>query len=535
MASYNLEIILIYILFLIAYVKPFIIIPLKSTDELYFTQLSKAELLINNKEIINKIFLKYINNVLYTDLYLGEPNQKAIAFLSHNDYGFCFYEEYSTKELIELGANNYNFYSKNKSTTIIPTDEYNYGYSFWSYLSHEEFLFLNKYSDDSVFNIELFDNKKLTKTEKRINFIYTIRNVSKMQNNSDFINMKKKFEKEQEELKKLNFTNFSYFSIGLNFGTRNSYHVVKSFVEEFLSKKEISNKEWSIYYYNSNKLSSKNNNAYDTFLIMGSSPHRYLSNIFNEKEQFSTYSERSLFSNNPVLSFYEIFTKVNNNTISLAKFDKSAELNFNFGLIRAPWQAKTVLEEKFFKKLVEQGKCFESKLDKTEYSYYAYYYCDKNKINEKEIKSFPGIFFQHNEFSYIFELNSGDLFETFGDIIIFKMVFYTSGGWILGKEFLKKYMLSFDDGDKKIYFYNKNYDVSEDNNYNTNDKNKFLTIKIILIIVGVIIFGITGFFIGKCIYNKKKIVSHELDDIEDDNFVNEENKAINESEDKLVA
>ena len=107
------------------------------------------------------------------------------------------------------------------------------------------------------------------------------------------------------------------------------------------------------------------------------------------------------------------------------------------------------------------------------------------------------------------------------------MIFDTSGGWILGKEFLKKYMLSFDDGDKKIYFYNKNYDVSEDNNYNTNDKNKFSTIKIILIIVGVIIFGITGFFIGKCIYNKKKIVSHELDDIEDDNFVNEENKAIN--------
>ena len=535
MAFNNLQMILICISILLVNINSYIIIPLKSTDELYFSKLTKTEITLNDKEKIQEIFLKYINNVLYADLLLGEPNQKAVAFLSKDDYGFSFYEEFSTKELKELGAINYNYYLKNKSETIIPTDEYNYEYSFWSYLSHAEFLYLFKFNDNEIFNVEQFKNIKLTKTEERIHFLYTIRNSSRIPNNPDFINIQKKFEKEQDELRKLNFTHFSYFSIGLQFGSRNSYRVVKSFIEEFCSRKEITNREWNIYYLNNKNFKSKNNIDYDAFLIMGSSPHIYLSNIFNEKAQFSTYSEKSLFSNNPTLSFYDIYTKVNNNIISLAKFGKTVELNFNFGLIRATWQVKTLLDEHYFYNLIQQGKCFESKIDKTEYSYYAYYYCDKNKITNEEIKSFPGVFLHHNEFSYIFELNSDDLFETFGDVIIFKMVFDTSNNWVLGNLFLKKYMMSFSDEDKKIYFYNKKYDgENDDYNGNENDKNKYLNVIIISVIFGVIIFAILGFFIGKCFYNKKRITTHELEDLEDENMVNNDNIDSNNNEDKLI-
>jgi hypothetical protein len=187
--------ILLIISIVIEYGMSYIVIPLKSTDDLYFSKLSKNDISINDKEIINEIFHKCIYNILYTDLIIGEPNQKATAFIFQENHGFYFYEEFSTKELKELGAINYNYYLKNKSETIIPTDEYNYEYSFWSYLSHAEFLYLFKFNDNEIFNVEQFKNKKLTKTEERIHFLYTIRNSSRIPNNPDFINIQKKFEK----------------------------------------------------------------------------------------------------------------------------------------------------------------------------------------------------------------------------------------------------------------------------------------------------------------------------------------------------
>ena len=529
---------LLYISILIVNIKSYIVIPLKSTDDLYFSKLSKKDITINNKDIINEIFHKYIFNVLYTDLIIGEPNQKSTAFILQDNFGFYFYEEFSTKELKELGYDNYNFYLKNKSKSIIRSDELSYNQSFWTYLNYEEDLYLYKFNDNKILNLEKFEKEKLSKTEEKIHFIYSIRNSSKIPNETDFINMEKKFQKEKEELRKLNFTNFSYFSIGLNFITRRSYHITTSFIDEFYSKKEISNKEWSIYYINSNKSFLKNNaNNYNSFLIIGSSPHIYFSNIFKEVQKFSTYSEKYSWSNAPTLTFYDIYSKINESNAQLVNYDKRVELDFNFGLIKATWYTKTILDRIYFTNLINQGKCFESQLNMTEYTFYIYYYCDKNKITNEDINSFPGVNFHHNEFSYIFELNAEDLFETYGNIIIFKIVFDTSSYWVLGKLFLTKYFLSYDDDNKKIYFYNKNYGENDNNDINTNDndKNKYFIIQLILIICGVIIFTILGFFIGKFIYNKRKVSTQELSDIEnDDNLINKENIDTNDDGNKLI-
>ena len=61
-----------------------------------------------------------------------------------------------------------------------------------------------------------------------------------MTNISDFINIRKQFEDEQDKLRKLNFTNFSYFNLGIQYGNNN--RKVKSFKYELYSKKEIINK-----------------------------------------------------------------------------------------------------------------------------------------------------------------------------------------------------------------------------------------------------------------------------------------------------
>jgi hypothetical protein len=115
---------LLYISILIVNIKSYVVIPLKSTDDLYFSKLSKKYISINDKDIINEIFHKYIFNVLYTDLIIGEPNQKSTAFILQDNFGFYFYEEFSTKELKELGYDNYLYISEgNMSTYWGPTFE----------------------------------------------------------------------------------------------------------------------------------------------------------------------------------------------------------------------------------------------------------------------------------------------------------------------------------------------------------------------------------------------------------------------------
>jgi hypothetical protein len=74
------------------------------------------------------------------------------------------------KELKELGYLNYNLYSKNKSKTIIHSNELNYDFNFWTYLSYEEVLFLYKFEENHIFNSEDIRNIKATKTNNRINF-----------------------------------------------------------------------------------------------------------------------------------------------------------------------------------------------------------------------------------------------------------------------------------------------------------------------------------------------------------------------------
>jgi len=203
-----------------------------------------------------------------------------------------------------------------------------------------------------------------------------------------------------------------------------------------------------------------------------------------------------------------------------------AKLDFNFEIIKGTYSAKSLLEEYFFKSLINSGKCFESKMNKTiQYSFYNYFYCDKNKITKYELIKFPTLYFHHIEFANIFELTYEDLFETFGDIIIFKIVFDTSNEWIFGQLFLKKYLFSYNDASKKIYFYNKRYSINPEKEKDI--QKKYYYIEILIIIILVFIFGFLGFFIGKIIYKKYKTNANELEDIiNNEKLIKKENTII---------
>ena len=101
--------------------------------------------------------------------------------------------------------------------------------------------------------------------------------------------------------------------------------------------------------------------------------------------------------------------------------------------------------------------------------------------------------------NYTFELNYKDLFvEKYDKLIL--MVFFPKNGsmdWYLGKPFLKKYSFLMNQDSKIIGYYDRKIiDNSNNNNY--------ITLKIILIVIGIIIILALGVVLGKFITKEKK-------------------------------
>ena len=510
-----LNYILLFFVIKIQIVELYIVIPLKSTDNSYSSEINDY-MTINNNKLISNIFSKWVHNYLYTDLIIGEPNQKATAFLSTEEYDFIFYEEYSTNELKELNINHYNEYLRNKSQSIMVSNELNLNFSFWEYLSFEEPFIVHKFDDNEIFSIEKFNNKKILKTNN-IHFLYVIRHSSKVFNTSDFIEFEKRYQESKNELRKLNYTSFSYFCLGLQLGGKFQSNNVKNILGEFLSKHEITSNDWSIYFIDEK---TNKDNDYIGYLFLGSTPHQYLSNIYDENEVFYTDSENYQWTWRALLTFYKIYIKLDNSTLNFNDYQLKAKLDFNFDIIKGTWQSKTVLEELFFGPLINSSKCFESTINKNYYSYYTYFYCDKNKVTKNDLIKYPTIYFHHLELGNIFELTYEDLFETIDDIIFFKIVFDTSNEWTFGRLFLKKYLFSYNDASKKIYFYNKKYSVNSEKEKEEIEK-KYYYIEIIVIIVLLLIAMILGFFIGRIIYKKYKKGANELENINNEVFFND--------------
>ena len=141
---------LLFILLKCKIVHLYIVIPLKSTNTQFFSNLNKG-IAINNNNSISEIYTKWVNNTLFADLIVGEPNQIATSFLSTEEYGFTFYEEFSINELKQLNVKEYNEYLKENSNSIVHSNELNYNFSFWEYLSYEEPLTIYKFNDNEIF------------------------------------------------------------------------------------------------------------------------------------------------------------------------------------------------------------------------------------------------------------------------------------------------------------------------------------------------------------------------------------------------
>ena len=232
--------------------------------------------------------------------------------------------------------------------------------------------------------------------------------------------------------------------------------------------------------------------------------------------------------------FNKIYYKLNNEEFILDKdveYFNQASLTPSSGIIEGTITYERNINKIFFSKLIKEKKCH-----KLYENNHIFYYCDKNKMNEQEIKNFPSLYFSNIELNYIFELNYQDLFLEKDNILYFLVIFYDYphemqtyfdeyiSRWDLGIPFLKKYFFTFDYDNKYIGFYNNNNSyivpivspnpmiAGKDNN---SENKSYLSIIILIIIF--LVIGIL-FVLRKYLFKSKKISAVELEsDIITDN------------------
>ena len=254
-----------------------------------------------------------------------------------------------------------------------------------------------------------------------------------------------------------------------------------NFIDQLKSNDIINSYFWMINY----------TSEYEGNFIIGEQPHIFDPINFNENELSQT---------NPLVNptMDELGLRFDEITFQNKSFRPYFEciFKYEFNYIRGMPEIEKELD-KYFNKSIENGTCFKEYV-KYPYGPNKFYYCNKEKYKDN-IAFFPPLIFEHKELNFTFELDHKDLFVEKGDKLILMIFFFDSGmKWNLGKPFLRKYPFLINQDSKTVGFYKRS-----NNNNNIND-NRSITLKIILIILGLIILLVLGIFIGKYYLNDKK-------------------------------
>ena len=181
----------------------------------------------------------------------------------------------------------------------------------------------------------------------------------------------------------------------------------------------------------------------------------------------------------------------------------------------ATYNYLNAVEEIFFKKYYQNNIC-EKKIVSFENTNYFKIICSKDDFTQNDINKFPSLNLFNIVFNYTFILEGKELFteNEEGDAYEFLILIEigsTRIEWKLGRIFLLKYQITFDDDNSLIGFY-KHIEIIENN---TNSNNIFSTVvKYVILGVVIIIFIFLAFIIYKKlnVYFKRKKLANELED-----------------------
>ena len=282
----------------------------------------------------------------------------------------------------------------------------------------------------------------------------------------------------------------------IGFQSRHSSRNTMSFINELKKNQIIGSYIWTL----------KLKNLNEGNLIIGAAPHEYDDNFKESELKFiNSFSENSkpnwclYFKYDPVYNNYTI--SVN---IKVLISPKIYGIIANFYYLQA-------IEENFFKKYYEKNIC-ERIIISFEKRNYFKVICSKENFTRNDIESFLPLNLYNIAFNYTFVINGKELFIEKDDkyeLEILAEIGSSNTEWKLGRLFLKKYQIIFDDDNGLIGFYKSKLINKEGK---TQTMSNALKIAILFVIGSFFIF--LSFLIYKKInvLVKRKKLANELED-----------------------
>ena len=450
---------------------------LSQHDYVYFDLKTFKNNSISEREYYNYFYNTY-NNDIYSEISLGP---------------------YKEKYIMELKPDNMRFTIFNNNCDIPPSD----GSQTSNYLPTLANSTLIEYIND---NLTVIEGEY---------FVSILENTISLQTNNGEINTKIDYvfspRNDSDYVKHEILRPYTCFSLGFVIdllSPTDDIDKVDDFalnlIFQFKKNRIISSYNWFIEYDTNNKDEGK--------LVLGIKPHDY------NRDKYKEENERNIKAikrkDNKIywdIEVNEVYLKDEENSKILINY-LTCSLEPTLGVILGAVGYKIIVEEKLFKPLIDENKCFKSNIS----NQYIMFYCNKDMKDYIKKNKYINIYFLHRYIGKIFELNFDDLFEEKGKYLYFKVFFSIKENdiWRFGKPFLSKYFFSYDIDGKTISYYRDDTDnINDEKNDNKNNDGGNLTLLLIIIVLLFVIGGI-GFIVGKNFYsnNKKQKVEELMDD-----------------------
>ena len=409
----------------------------------------------NSTELINY----WDKNLIYSTVKIGTPPQNiAIFFHSQNFGSYLYYHMGDFPDSNFERKESSSFVWKENLNKVTPMEN--------ASLVTDTFYFYDKLDTNEMKSVEL------------IPFVYS------------------------DNDKEIQGKNYEYHNYTcMNIGLKLHYYVDHEKKSNFIEHLKALNNIILTYDYTLEYLSNDEGR-----IIIGEEPYTYAPDIY-KKQNFKLSGavyEKDIY--NFYLVCDSIYMNINGKKEEIDT--KYAKIIIDKGLIYGNEAYHNKIKQLFFDKMIDDKKCHCMDEDKN-----IVYFCDK-KLVENEIKNFPTLYLDMKLFNKVFELTYKDLFREKNGKLYFLVYFklYSYHDYFeIGKIFLKKYTLTFNQNNKHIGYITKEGE-SEEDTLPFYKKTYFWNI------IGAIaiILAIAGFFGGKRIYDKVR--KKRLNEVDDDNY-----------------
>jgi len=413
------------------------------------------------------IFSELFESKLYINLTLGSHKQKVPFYLNFKDYATYIAGPNTLVEKVWYNVNKSKNYVNNNEVEFesnrLITNDNSHGYKF-----------KKGFNSTDVINL----NNKIYK----FNFFY----VSEFDQNMPAYNViGLKFTNHYAEEHDVGY--YNYINQFKKLNLIDSYIFTLSF-------------DKNDFFYNKG------------IFTVGAYPHKYDVKHFNLENQKRKKIDLKYNSQKWFFSFDEIHFCDSVNSIHTY-----VEIQIEFNLISTSELYYNIAKRNWFDNLISQNKCKEEVIKE-----YKVFSCD---YDENIIKQFSNFKIVDKSENFTFELTYKELFKYINGRYYFLIIFNKQiSGWILGKIFLQKYQITFNQDSKMMYWYEGYINIY-------NNINKINKVNIILNIFFILIIIIMTFIIYKIIKNlprKKRI--NELDSEYDYKAYKDSNKDNNDND-----